>query len=60
MSKCIAYMMDSLSHSLNESTINTVKDVELFLRKYDPQESLEPRKYEVSSRNMAILRTRIL
>ena len=44
-----AYVMDSMSHSLNDSTISTVKHIESFLRMYDPQVSLEPRVYEVSS-----------
>ena len=44
-----AYVMDSMSHSLNDSTISTVKHIESFLRMYDPQVSLEPRAYEVSS-----------
>ena len=41
--------MDSMSHSLNDSTISTVKHIESFLKMYDPQVSLEPRAYEVSS-----------
>ena len=41
--------MDSMSHSLNDSTISTVKNIESFLIMYDPQVSLEPRAYEVSS-----------
>lgn len=44
-----AYVMDSMSHSLNDSTISTVKHTESFLRMYDPQVSLEPHVYAVSS-----------
>ena len=48
---CSAYVMDSMSNSLSESTITTVKHIESFLRMYDSHVSLEPRVYEVSSIN---------
>ena len=41
--------MDSMSHSLNDSTVSTVKHIESFLKMYDPQVSLELCAYEVSS-----------
>ena len=43
--------MDSMSNSLSESTITTVRHIESFLRMYDSRVSLEPRVYEVSSIN---------
>ena len=44
-----AYVMDSMSHSLNDSTISTVKHIESFLRMYDPQVSPKPPAYEARS-----------